>query len=174
VLRPGQVFTLARASDRARHVEAGDPGWQLELADWVGDPSVRGTGVSRAVLPSGPPPGVGAATALRRAGADLIADSHHHASVFAALHGPGDEPANWLIAGEALSAGWLTATNLALAVLPLSIAVEVDGSRNMIQRMLGGCELPYLVLRFAAEESGADELPRTPRLPSAATVQVLP
>ena len=81
---------------------------------------------------------------------------------------------NWLTAGEALSAGWLTATNLAVSVLPLSIVVEVDGSRNMIQRMLGGYELPYLVLRFAAEESGAEELPPTPRLPSEATVRILP
>jgi hypothetical protein len=92
---PGQVFTLARASDRARRVEAGDPGWQLELAGWVGDPRVRGTGVSRAVLPASPLTSSGAATALRRAGADLIVRRYRAgvllspATLAARVFGPG-------------------------------------------------------------------------------------
>jgi hypothetical protein len=174
LLRPGQVFALAKASDRARDVEAGDPGWQAELAGWIGDAPARGTGVPRTALPAGSLIGAAPGRAFRQAGTDLIAESHHHASVFAILHGPGDERANWLTAGEALSAGWLTATELAVSVLPLSIVVEVAGSRDMVRRLLGGYELPYLVLRFAVADPHASESPRTPRLPSEATVRVVP
>jgi hypothetical protein len=149
-----------------------DPGWQIELADWIGDAPARGTGVPRTALPAGPLTEAPGRT-FRRAGVDLITESHYHASAFAILHGAGDERANWLTAGEALSAGWLTATELGVSVLPLSIVVEVAGSRAMVQRLLGAYELPYLVVRFAAADPLADESPRTPRLPSEATVQVI-
>jgi hypothetical protein len=173
LLRPGQVFALAKASDRARGVEADDPGWQIELAEWIGDAQVIGTGVPRTALPDGPLTEAAPGRAFRRGGTDLITESHHHASVFAILHGGGDERANWLTAGEAFSAGWLTATELSVSVLPLSIVVEVAGSRDMVQRLLGGYELPYLVVRFAADDPRAAESPRTPRLPPEATVQVI-
>jgi hypothetical protein len=172
LLRPGQIFALARASDRARVIEADDPDCQLELAHWIGDAPAPGTGVPRDALPTGPLTGTAPGRMFRRPGVDLIGESHHHASVFAILHGPGDEPANWLAAGEALSAGWLVATDLAVSVLPLSIVVEVAGSRNMVQRLLGGYELAYLVLRFATADPHADQSPRTPRLPAEAIVRV--
>jgi hypothetical protein len=173
LLRPGQVFALAKASDRARGVEADDPECQLELAEWIGRLPSRGIGVPRGALPIGPLTDAAPGRALRRPGTDLITESHHHASIFAILHGAGDEPANWLTAGESLSAAWLTATKLNVSVLPLSIVVEVTRSREMVQRLLGGYELPYLVLRFAAADPHAGESPRTPRLPAEATVHVI-
>ncbi|KUL25611.1 hypothetical protein [Actinoplanes awajinensis] len=72
-----------------------------------------------------------------------------------------------------MSAGWLTATGLAVSVLPLSVVVEVAGSREMIQRLTNGSELPYLVLRFAAAEPHGTDVPRTPRLPPEVTVRVI-
>ncbi|KUL23572.1 Acg family FMN-binding oxidoreductase [Actinoplanes awajinensis] len=172
LLRPGQVFALAQASDRARGVEADDPEWQVELAGWIGDAPTPGTGVPRAALPAGSLVDRAPGRAFRQPGSTLIEESHHHAAVFAILHGAGDERLNWLIAGEALSAGWLTATGLGVSVLPLSIFVEVAGSRDMIRRLLGGYELPYLVLRFAAAEPGGDDEPRTPRLAPERTIRV--
>jgi nitroreductase len=171
LLRPGQVFTLARASDRARILEAGDSELQVELAGWVGRRAARGTGIPAAALPADllteNPPGSG----FRRAGTDLITESQQHSSVFAILHGPGDEPENWLTAGEALSAGWLAATELAVSVLPLSVVMEVAAGREMVQRLMGGYELPYLVLRFAAADPHGCSAARTPRLPSEETVR---
>ncbi|GAA2607802.1 Acg family FMN-binding oxidoreductase [Paractinoplanes durhamensis] len=164
LLRPQQMFILAKASDWARGAEEDDPEWRVELAAWVGDEAAPDSGVHAPALAGRP---------LRRPGSALIGESHHHASVFAVLHGAGDERPNWLTAGEALSAGWLTATELAVSVLPLSLVVEVAGSRDMIQRMLGGYELPYLVLRFATADPTAGKWPRTPRLPSEATVQLI-
>ena len=72
----------------------------MELAAWVGDARTLGTGIPGSALPSNPFSIVAPGRAFRRAAATLIAQSHHHASVFAILHGSGDEPANWLTAGE--------------------------------------------------------------------------
>lgn len=38
--------------------------------------------------------------------------------MFILLYGDADEPLNWLRAGEALSAGWLTATERGVSILP--------------------------------------------------------
>jgi hypothetical protein len=64
------------------------------------------------------------------------------------LFGRGDTPAAWLYAGEALSAGWLTATALGVRVLPLFAAAEVDRTRQALRRRLPPLSEPFLVLRF--------------------------
>jgi hypothetical protein len=90
-------------------------------------------------------------------------------AVYAILFGSGDTPAGWLYAGEALSAGWLTATDLGHRVLPLVAAVNGDGTRRVLRRLLPPLSEPFLVLRFGAVEpihSG----PRKPRPPTAQTV----
>jgi hypothetical protein len=98
----------------------------------------------------------------------LIRETHEHAAVFAVLHTAGDSRADWLIAGEGLSAGWLTATALDVAVLPLSVVTEVAGSRNRIRGLLDWSGYPHLVLRLAAGVD--DDAPRTPRLAASAVV----
>jgi hypothetical protein len=69
-------------------------------------------------------------------------------AVDAILFGSGDTPAAWLYAGEALSAGWLTATELGVRVLPLFAAAEVDRTRRGLRRRLPPLSEPFLVLRF--------------------------
>ena len=54
-----------------------------------------------------------------------ISAEHDKAAVFVMLYGRADEPLDWLRAGEALSAGWLTATELGVSVLPHSAPIEV-------------------------------------------------
>ncbi|MFI5890209.1 Acg family FMN-binding oxidoreductase [Actinoplanes sp. NPDC051513] len=103
------------------------------------------------------------ALALRKAEAAEIRGSLRRAWVFAVLHTTGDTRLDWLIAGEALSAGWLTATDLGLGVLPLSVVTEVARSRDRIRKLLGWAGYPHLVLRFAA--AGVATAPATPRLP---------
>jgi hypothetical protein len=171
LLRPNQIFALAEAADNAWDLAANDLGWQAEVADWIGGERLLGTGIPAAALPHNPLLSTVSAQALHRAGAALISESHHHASVFGVLAGSGDEPADWLAAGEALSAGWLTATELDVSVLPLSIVVEVADSRAAIRRLLGQSGHPYLVLRFAAVDPAGDKSPRTPRLPVDAIIE---
>ena len=86
------------------------------------------------------------------------------------LQGAGDQRADWLRGGEALSAGWLTATALNLSVLPLSAVVEVADSRTAIGRLTGAGGFPYLVPRFAAAGPAAGQGRPTPRLPVAAVI----
>jgi hypothetical protein len=52
-------------------------------------------------------------------------------------------------AGEALSAAWLTATELAVSVVPMSATIESATGREKLRRLLGGVGYPYLVLCLA-------------------------
>ncbi|MEU4419248.1 nitroreductase [Actinoplanes sp. NPDC024001] len=168
-LSPRQLVTLAEAVEAAHHVEALDPQWQVEVAGWVGGNRPDGTGIPTTALPEDPYLLTAPARALRRAGAALIADSQQRAAVFTVLHGPDDLPQTWLRAGEALSAGWLTATSTQIAVLPLSIVAEVATTRDRIRAALNFTSHPFLVLRLAA--AGSSIAPSaTPRLPAAAVI----
>jgi len=84
------------------------------------------------------------------------------ASVTAPRADPRPAGRDWLIAGEALSAGWLTATERGLAVLPLSIVTEVAGSRDRIRAVLHWAANPQLVIRLAT--AGGGSAWPTPRL----------
>jgi nitroreductase len=76
----------------------------------------------------------------------------------------GDDTADRLRAGEAVSAVLLAATRLGLATTPLSQGVEVDAVRQAIQwDVLRRPEQPQLVVRVGWAASGAAELPPTPR-----------
>jgi len=77
---------------------------------------------------------------------DLRADDR--GAVDAILFGSADTPSAWLYAGEALSAGWLTATELGIRLLPMFAATEVDSTRQILRRMLPPLSEPFLVLRF--------------------------
>jgi hypothetical protein len=164
LLRPSQVFELAQAVELARRTEAEQPDSRRELAGWVGAGHPAGAGIPEGALPAGESYGVVPKREFRPTGTALITQSQHHASVFAVLFGTGDGPGDWLAAGEALSAGWLTATQLDVSVLPLSIVIEVERSRAMVGRILGSGS-PYLALRFAVAHHAADRAVRTPRLP---------
>ncbi len=173
-VRADQMFDLAAAADLARGVMAEEPGWEADLTDWVGgDRPPFGTGVPAAALRRRAAGSGSAEHGLTRPGTTLIAETRGRAAVFAVLHGPGDERLDWLRAGEALSAGWLTATRLEVAVLPLSAVVAVPAARQIVQRLVGGSNRPYLVLRFAAADDGAPPPAPTPRLPPGTVVEGL-
>lgn len=71
-------------------------------------------------------------------------------SADAVLFGTGDTPSAWLYAGEALSAGWLTATAVGVHVLPLTAAGGGVNPRQVLRRLVPSrCE-PFLVLRFSS------------------------
>jgi hypothetical protein len=172
-VRADQVYELAAAADLARRVMAEEPGWRPEITDWADcdrglESCVPAPALSRGaagLVTAGPDP--------HRAGTTLIAETRHRAAVFGVLHGPGDERPDWLRAGEALSAGWLTATRLDVSVLPLSAVVAVPAARGTIRKLIGGSGWPYLVLRFAAAEEDGPSPVRTPRLPATAVVEGL-
>ncbi|MEU7867820.1 nitroreductase [Dactylosporangium sp. NPDC049140] len=84
----------------------------------------------------------------RSTGAGPAGLADDRGATFALLYGHTDEPEDWLRAGEALSAGWLTATAAGVSMLPLSAAVEVAATRQAVQIMIGCVGYPYLLLRL--------------------------
>ncbi|MEV4346480.1 nitroreductase [Actinoplanes sp. NPDC049596] len=165
VLRLNEMFAVAQAAELAQEVEAADPEWQVEIAGWVGGDRPSHTGVPSSALPDDPQVLTAPARALRRAGSVLLDESRGPAATFAVLHSTHDLRPDWLISGEALSAGWLTATHLGVAVLPLSVVTEVAGGRNRIRQLLNWSAYPHLVVRLAAA-SAHPAGPGTPRLPN--------
>ncbi|MER7281894.1 nitroreductase family protein [Dactylosporangium sp. NPDC000244] len=80
----------------------------------------------------------------------------------------GDGPPDWLGAGEATSAAWLTATTEGLAASPMSEVVEIPGARVLVRTLLPTREQPQLVLRVGVPPT--TEPPPAPRRPAAGIV----
>lgn len=165
-LREDQVLDLASAADHAQRSQAEESAWQAELAYWTGGTRPMGTGVPAAAIPD-------RATRTTVPGRDFgqhgelpISAEHDEAAVFVILYGRGDDPGNWLRAGEALSAGWLTATEHGVSVLPHSAPIEVVGTRQAMRVMLASTGYPYLVLRLGLIDPAEAGPPHAPRLPA--------
>lgn len=77
-----------------------------------------------------------------------------------------DEPPSWLRAGEGLSALWLAATTVPLAVVPLTQVVEVDETRRELAQLLpGSAEHPLILVRIGWQAMPVQRLPHTSRRP---------
>lgn len=165
-LRPDQVLELAAAVDHAQRSEAADSAWQAELAYWTGAARPQGTGVPDAAIPD-------RATLSTVPGRDFghygrlpVSAGHDKAAAFVMLYGDTDEPVAWLRAGEALSAGWLTATERGVSVLPHSAPIEVIATRQALRAMIASIGHPYLVLRLGSTDPADAGTPHTSRLPT--------
>ncbi len=80
------------------------------------------------------------------------------------LGGDFDDPAAWLLTGEALSALWLEATRAGLSVVPLSLPVETEtGSPDLRRVVLDGGLEPHILVRIGWQAIGRSQTPRTPR-----------
>jgi nitroreductase len=169
VLSADQLGDLAAAAGRASEVEAADPAIAEEMAYWTGH-SPEGTGLPASALPASPPQVTVPGREFGHPGTLAIGPGHDRAARYAVLFGPDDEPPTWLRAGEALSASWLTATELGVAMLPLSGAIEVPLTRAALRRLLSGIGQPYLVLRLGTADPEHAGPPHTPRMPAAQVV----
>lgn len=171
LLRPDQVYDLAAAADQAQRAETEDAAWQAELTYWTGGTRPLGSGIPDAAIPARAPQTTVPGRDFGHHGDLPVSAAHENAAVFAILHGPADGAVDRLRAGEALSAAWLTATELGLAVLPLSATVEVAVTRERMRRLLAGLGHPHLVLRFTTGDATGTAAPHTPRLPTDQVVQ---
>jgi nitroreductase len=176
LLRRDQVIELAAAADAAQRAETRDPQWQEELAYWAGAGADRpaGTGVPASAIPSDAPATTVPGRDFGRPGTLAVGEGHDRSAVYGILYGDTDEPAGWLGGGEALSGAWLTATRLGVSLLPLSGVIEVDTTRAALVRLLAGLGYPYLVLRLGIADPDEAGAPRTPRLPAAQLIDVVP
>lgn len=174
VLRPRQVVDLAVAVDRASHAEGTDERQRAELAGWVGGERPSGTGIPDAAIPGSAPETTVAARDFGVDGTLTAAPgqehSHDERAVFAVIYGPGDRPADWLRAGEALSAAWLDAVAEGLTLTPVSAPAEIASTRLRLGRLVANVGFPYLVVRLGMAHDG--EAAATPRLPVTEIVEV--
>ena len=156
------MFDLASAADHAQRTEAGEPAWQAELAYWTGGTRPLGSGIPDAAIPDQPTQTTVPGRDFGHHGDLPIAPAHENAAVFVILYGRQDGQVDWLRAGEALSAAWLTATELGVSVLPLSAPIEVVVTRNALRRLLADLGHPYLVLRLGTADPGRHRRPAHP------------
>jgi nitroreductase len=173
VLRPDDVIQLAGAASHAQHVESVDPDWAEELSYWAGGQRAGGLGVPDSAIPSAPPSTTVPGRDFGPTGTLPVGPGHDKAAVYAILYGDEDTPQAWLRAGEALSAVWLHATERELSVLPLSAAVEVPQTRQILLAMLANLGQPFLVLRLGVADADHAGPERTPRMPSNQTVDIV-
>jgi nitroreductase len=165
VVHSDQVLDLAAATSHAQATEAAEAEWRAELARWAGGVRDSGTGVPDAVIPQAPPATTVPGRDFGHPGELPVAEGHDRPAIFAVLYGSGDDPIDWLRAGEALSALWLVATEMGVSVLPLSAAMEVVAARETVRSLLAGLGYPYLVLRLAHQAAADPGTAQTPRLP---------
>lgn len=135
ILRPDEILTLTLAAAHGQHIEAAEAQWHEQLALWTGADRIQGT-VDRLRLPARP-------------------GDHDRAATFAVLHGRGDQDIEWLHAGEALSTGWLIATQLGISVLPFSAPIENMQAGEVLRRAVPDLNHPYLMMRLGRHASAA-------------------
>jgi hypothetical protein len=79
----------------------------------------------------------------------------------------------WLRGGEALSAGWLVATELGISLVPMSAAIEVEVTRAIIRRLISGLGEPLLLMRLGHPDPDRAGPPHTPRLEPSQTIEIV-
>lgn len=173
VLNRDQVLELAVMIEHAGEAERQDERMRAETASWVGGDRPAGTGLPDAVIPVELPLTTVAERDFGVSGTLRAGAGHDTAAAYAVLYGDGDEPADWLRAGEALSEVWVAATGHGAAVLPLSSPIELDFTRQALRRMLGEVGYPFLVLRLGTTDPDHAGPAHTPRLPVEQVIEVV-
>jgi nitroreductase len=173
VLRPEQVIELAAAAHSAMRAEDTDERQRAELARWVGGARPEGTGIPDSAIPAEPPRTTVPGRDFGVTGTLPIDAGHDKAAVYAVLYGDGDTDADWLRAGEALSAAWLDAVDHGLNLLPISVPVEIAHTRYLLRDMLAGVGYPHVVVRLGVADPDHTGPGHTPRLPGDQTIEVV-
>lgn len=150
---------LAELVARGDHLQWETPSWRRELALWM-HPRREGDGlvvpgaaaaVTRAVVRSfDMGDGVGAKDRQLAEGSPLLT----------VLGTPGDTPADWLRAGQALQHALLVGVANGLQASYLNQPVETPELRGRVQALAPEAGVPQLVLRWGHAEG---ELPASPR-----------
>jgi hypothetical protein len=166
LLKKSQLLAFATAVSRAGLLEATDGSAVADLSAWTTRQASGGDGVSMRTVTA---PGHRMIrprdlTGGRQPGLPL-GEGSDRGTVYAILFTDGDEPRDWLAAGEALSDVWLTLTARRLAASPISEVVEMPSTREALRRMLAGVGYPAVALRIGVPVDPADVPPASARRP---------
>jgi nitroreductase len=151
ITRPEQRISVAVLSQRADAEQNADPAYRAELRSWSTDDPMRVDGVPATVVPRG---GGGAQDEVPirdfdTDGAGALPNETHSGSdqCLLLLGSPGDGPADWLRAGEALEHVWLEITRHGFAMSPLTQVIEVAATRALLRHELALSMQPHVLLR---------------------------
>ncbi|WP_238012312.1 nitroreductase family protein [Dactylosporangium sp. AC04546] len=169
-LAPQAVEYLRYAAQGARTAGARDKVHTAELRDWTSRGADDGVPPETVAKPAARPVptrdfGLGSEAALDPGPGD------DRAAEYLVVATAGDDPTDWLHAGEATSAVWLAATVEGLAISPMSDVIEVPGARTLLRSLLHPTAQPQLVLR-AGVAGDADPPPQSPRRPASEAIDV--
>ncbi|HEX7745206.1 MAG TPA: nitroreductase [Micromonosporaceae bacterium] len=163
VVRPDQMPMLAVATGEAGAAERADPAYRDELARWTNRPDAADDGVPVGTAVRQEPRRVPIRDYAPGGQPGLeVGDGTDRGATYVVLFGRSDGPADWLRAGEALSALLLTAVDEGLSAAPLSDPVEVNWPRRLTRGLLSEPGEPFLVVRVGVGPDPAD-LPPAPR-----------
>jgi nitroreductase len=164
---PREIVGITVAAGHAATVEQSDPAYLAELENWTRHSATSDDGVpvETAAPPAARPVPIRdfAATGSERGTIhDPVTLADRYAR-YAILYTNGDGPADWLTAGEALSAVLLEATAIGLATSPMSDLIEVTRSRLLLRDLLSGIGYPMMVIRVGIPATGPVNPTRVPR-----------
>jgi hypothetical protein len=165
-----QVLELADAITRAQRDEIDDAAARRELDAVSGIGPTERVGVPDANIPTRPTNTTVPTRDFGHVGTLPINDRNDHAATYAIVYGFDDDPRAWLRAGQALSAVWLEATDRRIALLPLSVAVEEAGTRQMLNNLLPPNCHAQIAIRLGIADATQGAAPRTPRLATSETI----
>jgi len=172
--KPDLRHKLAMDIAKAATLQDASIEYQDELSVWAGMPEGASDGVPGANIPRLPEPNAdlhmrsfpGGELADNEPGDDL------DAGVLMVLATLSDDPLSRLQAGEALSTVLLAATTIGLATCPLTQALEVTATRELVRTdVLAGWGHPQFIARIGWAPISAAPLPPTPRRPITETVE---
>jgi nitroreductase len=163
VMDDDQVQQFAGIVATAAAAERATPAYERDVAEWSGRPRTTGDGVAVGDMttPGGhrvPPRDF----ALGREPGLPAGPGTDRGTVYAVLVVEGEQDADWLAAGEALSDVWLTLTARGLAASPISEVVEVPQARAALRRLLGWTGHPAIAVRIG-RPAGPEAPPRSAR-----------
>jgi hypothetical protein len=173
VFDPQQIGLLGHAAESAARVHDKSAHYREEMAAWTTyrDPARR-----EGIPPTVAVPQVSRPVPVRNFAPDSIplleaGPGDDRFTTYLAFATATDFRADWLRAGEAVSAVLLTATSMGIASSVLSEVVEVPGARALLQEAIAPAGFPQLTVRLGLNAS-ASELPATPRRPCTEVITV--
>jgi nitroreductase len=164
ILREEQVADLAVAIAHAGSLERNEIPVAADIAAWTNRPASTRDGISMRTVTNGGP-----RTVRPR---DFTGGRHpwleygtgtDGGTVYVVLFTDGDDPGDWLAAGEAFSDMWLSLTARGLAASPISEIVEMPVTRESLRRLLGGVGHPAIAMRIGVPVQPDDPPPASIR-----------
>jgi hypothetical protein len=135
----------------ADELQWADPRWRDELSRWM-RPRSAGHGLT---VPAAMAPLTRMMIrrmSFGRRSAERSRDLTGKAPLLAVLSTEGDEPADWLVAGEALERVLLLAASRGVVAGYMNQPIEVQSLRPQVQALLGTERAPQLILRMGYAE----------------------